>query len=41
MDHHDGRLHLLELTVKSRNDVRVRSRRGYYAPKKRGGSNQW
>jgi VWFA-related protein len=29
----DGRLHRLELRVKSRNDVRVRSRRGYYAPK--------
>jgi Ca-activated chloride channel homolog len=29
----DGRLHRLELLVKSRNDVRVRSRRGYYAPK--------
>lgn len=41
IDHHDGRLHLLELTVKSRNDVRIRARRGYYAPKKRGGSGQW
>ena len=29
----DGRLHKLELRVKSRNDVRIRSRRGYYAPK--------
>jgi VWFA-related protein len=29
----DGRLHKLDLQVKSRNDVRVRSRRGYYAPK--------
>jgi len=29
----DGRLHKLELRVKSRNDVRVRSRKGYYAPK--------
>ena len=29
----DGRLHKLDLRVKSRNDVRVRSRRGYYAPK--------
>ena len=37
MDQRDGRLHLLELTVKSRNDVRVRARRGYYAPKNRGG----
>jgi VWFA-related protein len=30
---HDGRLHRLELRVKSRNDVRVRSRKGYYARK--------
>ena len=32
-DLRDGRLHKLELRIKSRNDVRVRSRRGYYAPK--------
>jgi VWFA-related protein len=32
-DHRDGRLHNLDLRVKSRNDVRVRSRKGYYAPK--------
>ena len=30
---HDGRLHKLELRVKSRNDVRIRFRKGYYAPK--------
>ncbi|HJP93618.1 MAG TPA: VWA domain-containing protein [Pyrinomonadaceae bacterium] len=29
----DGRLHNLELRIKARNDVRVRSRKGYYAPK--------
>ena len=29
----DGRLHKLDLRVKSRNDVRIRSRKGYYAPK--------
>lgn len=29
----DGRLHVLDLKIKSRNDVRVRSRKGYYAPK--------
>jgi Ca-activated chloride channel homolog len=40
-DQRDGRLHLLDLTVKARNDVRVRARRGYYAPKKPGGSDQW
>ena len=32
-DNRDGRLHRLELRIKSRNDVRVRSRKGYYAPK--------
>jgi Ca-activated chloride channel homolog len=32
-EHRDGRLHNLDLRVKSRNDVRVRSRKGYYAPK--------
>ena len=29
----DGRLHKLELTLKTRNDVRIRSRKGYYAPR--------
>jgi VWFA-related protein len=33
MEHRDGRLHRLDLQIKSRNDVRVRSRKGYYAPK--------
>lgn len=32
-EHRDGRLHQLDLRIKSRNDVRVRSRKGYYAPK--------
>jgi Ca-activated chloride channel family protein len=32
-EHRDGRLHVIDLKVKSRNDVRVRSRKGYYAPK--------
>jgi Ca-activated chloride channel family protein len=32
-DLHDGKLHKLELRIKARNDVRVRSRKGYYAPK--------
>jgi len=32
-DNRDGRLHKLDLRIKSRNDVRVRSRKGYYAPK--------
>lgn len=29
----DGRLHRLELRLKTRNDVRIRSRKGYYAPR--------
>lgn len=29
----DGRLHVLELRLKFRQDVRIRSRKGYYAPK--------
>jgi len=32
-DTRDGRVHLLDLRIKTRNDVRVRSRRGYYSPK--------
>jgi Ca-activated chloride channel homolog len=32
-DSRDGRLHVLDLRIKTRNDVRVRSRRGYYSPK--------
>lgn len=32
-DQRDGRLHKLEVRIKSRNDVRLRSRKGYYAPK--------
>jgi VWFA-related protein len=32
-DHSDGRYHALELRVKTRKDVRICSRRGYYSPK--------
>jgi VWFA-related protein len=32
-DTRDGRVHVLDLRIKSRNDVRLRSRKGYYAPK--------
>jgi VWFA-related protein len=32
-DTRDGRVHVLDLRIKTRNDVRVRSRRGYYSPK--------
>jgi len=33
VEHHDGRMHLIELKIKARNDVRLRSRRGYYLPR--------
>src|SRR5687768_10576518 len=33
VENRDGLLHVLDLKVKTRNDVRVRSRKGYYAPK--------
>ena len=39
-EHRDGRLHVIELGVKSRKDVRIRSRKGYYAPKPTG-SEEW
>jgi VWFA-related protein len=32
-DQRDGRLHKLELRLKTRNDVRIRSRKGYYSPR--------
>jgi VWFA-related protein len=32
-EHRDGRLHVIDLKLKSRSDVRIRSRKGYYAPK--------
>ena len=32
-EHRDGRFHAIDLRVKSRKDVRVRARRGYYSPK--------
>ena len=32
----DGRLHQIDLRLKARNDVRIRSRRGYYSPKPHG-----
>jgi VWFA-related protein len=33
-DQQDGRMHVLDLKVKSRSDVRLRSRKGYYVPKR-------
>lgn len=41
LEHHDGRLHVIDLKVKTRNDVRVRSRKGYYAPKAQLPSGNW
>lgn len=32
-EHRDGRFHAIDLRVKSRRDVRVRARKGYYSPK--------
>jgi hypothetical protein len=40
-DTRDGRLHQLDLTLKTRNDVRLRSRRGYYAPKPAAAKGGW
>lgn len=38
-DHRDGRMHVIDLKVKARNDVRLRSRRGYYLPRISGNEN--
>src|SRR5689334_4580866 len=40
-DTRDGRVHLLDLRIKTRDDVRVRSRKGYYAPKQRAAADGW
>ncbi len=41
-DHRDGRFHAIELRLKTRKDVRIRSRRGYYSPKPNAmSSNDW
>jgi VWFA-related protein len=40
-ENRDGRMHLLDLRIKTRNDVRLRSRRGYYAPKPTTASRGW
>jgi len=38
----DGRFHLIDLRVRSRKDVRVRARRGYYSPKSANiAANEW
>jgi len=32
-EHRDGAMHMIDLKIKARNDVRVRTRKGYYVPK--------
>src|SRR4030095_3368395 len=39
-EHRDGRLHEIDIALKSRKDVRVRARKAYYAPKP-GPSAEW
>jgi Ca-activated chloride channel homolog len=39
-EHRDGRVHVIDLGLRSRKDVRIRSRKGYYAPKP-GPSAEW
>jgi len=39
-EHRDGRMHVIDIALKSRKDVRVRSRKAYYAPRP-GPSAEW
>jgi Ca-activated chloride channel family protein len=39
-EHRDGRMHAIDIALKSRKDVRVRSRKAYYAPRP-GPSAEW
>ena len=39
-EHRDGRMHAIDIALKSRKDVRVRSRKAYYAPRP-GPSGEW
>lgn len=32
-EHRDGRVHVIDLKIKARNDVRLRARKGYYVPR--------
>ena len=40
-EHRDGRFHVINLRVKSRKDVRVRARKGYYSPKSASIVSEW
>jgi Ca-activated chloride channel homolog len=41
-ERHDGRFHVIDLRVRSRKDVRVRARKGYYSPKASNvAANEW
>ena len=39
-EHRDGKLHVIDIGLRSRKDIRVRARKGYYAPKP-GPSDEW
>ena len=39
-EHRDGRLHVIDIGLRSRKDIRIRARKGYYAPKP-GPSDEW
>jgi VWFA-related protein len=38
-EHQDGQMHVIDLKVRTKNDVRLRSRRGYYVPKRMADAN--
>ena len=41
-DHRDGSFHVIDLRIRSRKDVRVRARKGYYSPKATNvAANEW
>jgi len=40
-EHRDGRFHVIDLRIRSRKDVRVRARKGYYSPKSPSMVSKW
>lgn len=40
-EHRDGRFHVIDLRIRSRKDVRVRARKGYYSPKSASMVSEW